>query len=665
MAAPARVRPRLLPSTEAVCTSTEQDMSVLVWRRAKYVGVSLGLALLASSAYGQYNERPGTVGSGIPGVDASGRSIKNKRVRAVHTTDPDLAGGTAYLIRKDPFLAYQLGRNLNFREFRTRDGVFAVVSNLGGPMPDGTTAKITANNHVSCSGCHNLPQGNAGGGVTFHKDSGFGRNTPHYYGAGITEMLAIQIRTEILLQIDTNGDGWVSAAESAAAPGSVTVVPSPGANAIDYGDPRLDHGLTGTPGLNNIFRVWYVDAAGQVVEGATEVDGVTTHGYNFNMIVWGWGQGGGRAALNPTNRAFLWDPYVAHSGLDSHDPSTLNDPDGDGVSLPTLVGAVQFPATHQAPDAGNTLDPLGFSRDDPDGDGYLTEISEGDLDLAEWFMLNHPRPGFAASGNNYARGVAIMDSLGCTECHVTNWEIYPQDANYAGDRRLFDYETTWKPNKKEFQGKLVKLYTQQGDELIPQRAGFMVQGIFTDFRHHYMGPDFEELDFGGTINDIWRTAPLWGAGSGFPWGHDGQSLTLEDVILRHGGEAENSRIAYENATNVTKNTLLRFLNRLRLYDVETTPADIEGDGMVRQNFMVAGRLTGFERFNAEWLFQVPGQVQGRAQNAEGIPIQSWALINVDDAYGQLLPYRIDSDDDGWPDVWDHAPNSTGYLDGVN
>ena len=37
-----------------------------------------------------------------------------------------------------------------------------------------------------------------GGGVTFHKDSGFGRNTPHYFGAGIVEMLAIQLRTELL-----------------------------------------------------------------------------------------------------------------------------------------------------------------------------------------------------------------------------------------------------------------------------------------------------------------------------------------------------------------------------------------------------------------------------------------------------------------------------------
>ena len=121
------------------------------------------------------------------------------------------------------------------------------------------------------------------------------------------------------------------------------------------------------------------------------MDNQTTFGYSFHLTVWGWGQGAGRGALNPTNRAFLWDPWKAHGGLEAHDPSSVLDPDGNGVSAPTLAGAIQFPVTHRPPDAGSALDPLGFSTDDPDGDGHLNEISEGDLDLAEWFMLHAPR----------------------------------------------------------------------------------------------------------------------------------------------------------------------------------------------------------------------------------------------------------------------------------
>ncbi|MEQ1634175.1 MAG: hypothetical protein ABL997_17480, partial [Planctomycetota bacterium] len=324
---------------------------------------SIALLLTAVPALAQYNERPDVLGSRSQACDASGRSIKDQRVRAISSRDEGEEGGTAWLFARDPFLAYQLGRDLNFREFRDRDGVFdARVSNLAGPMPDGVTAKITANNHTSCSGCHNLPQGNPGGGTNFHKDSGFGRQAPHYYGAGLTEMLALQVRAQLLWQIDRDRNGWVSIQESQQATEHAFVVPTEGAQAIDFGNPRLDGGATGRPRLDNIFRIWFVDANGRHVPQATSVDGAATHGYGFELVVWGWGQGRGRSALNPTNRAFLWDPFKAHSGLESHDPSTTDDPDGDGVSVPTVAGAIQFPATHRPADAGRTRDARGFSR---------------------------------------------------------------------------------------------------------------------------------------------------------------------------------------------------------------------------------------------------------------------------------------------------------------
>ncbi|MEM7199013.1 MAG: di-heme oxidoredictase family protein [Planctomycetota bacterium] len=631
--------------------------------------------LLGAALPAQFAERSALMGSGEPGVDCSGRSVKNKRVRAIHEPDASRAGGTGYFFDADPFLAYQLGRNLNFREFRERDGVFDLtVAGLAGPMPDGTTAKITANNQTSCLGCHNLPQGNPGGGPNFHKDSGFGRNTPHYYGGGIVEMLAIQVREELLSQLDTNGDGWVSAAESRAAGASVSATTGPRGESLDFGRPSLSRGATGTPSFNNIVRVWYVDQNGRTVAGASEVDGVSTHGYNFELIVWGWGQGTGRSALNPTNRAFLWDPWKAHGGLEAYDPSTMNDPDGDGVSEPTLAGAIQFPATHNAPDLGASSHRLGYSTDDPDGDGYLNEISEGDLDLAEWFMLNAPRPAFAGTPGEYRRGVAALDSLGCTDCHTADWTIRARSATpagrravgpeYAGDRRFFDLDVTWNTRTERLEGKLVPLYDKVGASYVRRHGAFAVRGFFSDLRHHEMGEGFAELDFGGTFNTEWRTPPLWGVGSGFPWGHDGQSLTIEDAIRRHGGEGLASRNAYNRASRATRQLVLSTLRKMVLYDIETLPADIDGDGKIAKQFVVAGTPTGRERFNAEWLFAVPVQIQGLVRNFDGKLVRSFAAVNLDAAYGQGLPLRVDSDDDGWPDVWDAAPAMAGYRDGV-
>ena len=49
----------------------------------------------------------------------------------------------------------------------------------------------------------------------------------------------------------------------------------------------------------------------------------------------------------------------------------------------------------------------------------------------------------------------------------------------------------------------------------------------------------------------------------------------------------------------------------------------------------------------------------------GLTQRSFAAVNLDDAYGLTLPFRIDSDLDGWPDVWDNAPFTQGFKDGVN
>lgn len=623
-------------------------------------------ALSATPAAAQFAERPHLPGSGEAAVDASGRSIKNPRIRAIHTEDPNQKGGTAYLIGRDPFLAYQLGRNLNFREFRDRDGVFSdQIAQLGGPMPDGTTAKITANNQVSCSGCHNLPTGNPGGGANFSKDSGFGRQTPHFYGSGIMEMLALQVRADLLSQLDKNGDGWVNAREANKAPATIGTRPEAGASEISFGSPRLDGGRTGSPEFNNIIRVWYVDKAGQHVPGASSIDLVATYGYNFEVVVWGWGQGVGHSALNPTNRAFVWDPMNAHSGLQACDNSTMKDPDGDGVSERTLSGAIQFPATHNAPDKGAVKDALGRSLDDPDGDGYIEEITDGDLDLAEWYLLNAPRPAFRGTQREYNAGVSLMKTMGCTTCHTASWDIRAKDDTYDGDRRFIDLDVTYNARKGRLEGELVRLYDEVGEDHVRRYDSYEVEGLFTDLRHHEMGKDFAELGFDGNVNSTWRTPPLWGVGSGFPWGHDGTSLTLEDVILRHGGEASMSRMAYLSATPRERDQLVDFLRDLVLYDIWTLPTDIDSDGKISDGFYVAGEDTGTEVFNAEWLFETPLKIQGSFVNSKGDTVRSHAGENIVQAYGLALPLRRDSDADGWPDSIDPCPHTTGYKDGCN
>ena len=110
--------------------------------------------------------------------------------------------------------------------------------------------------------------------------------------------------------------------------------------------------------------------------------------------------------------------------------------------------------------------------------------------------------------------------------------------------------------------------------------------------------------------------------------------------------------------------MLDFLESLVLYQTDRLPCDLDGDGQISEHFMVAGMDTGLERFNPEWLFRVPGKIEGPCTNVRGERITSFALTNVRAAYGLNLPYLKDSDGDGFPDVIDPAPHQAGFRDGV-
>src|SRR5438045_2338322 len=80
--------------------------------------------------------------------DLSGRSIKCRRVRAVHSTDPKEEGATAYLFQQDPWLAYQRGRELFVREFSRADGAFGESGKMAGQLLEDQTTKFATRDHV-------------------------------------------------------------------------------------------------------------------------------------------------------------------------------------------------------------------------------------------------------------------------------------------------------------------------------------------------------------------------------------------------------------------------------------------------------------------------------------------------------------------------------------
>jgi hypothetical protein len=136
------------------------------------------------------------------------------------------------------------------------------------------------------------------------------------------------------------------------------------------------------------------------------------------------------------------------------------------------------------------------------------------------------------------------------------------------------------------------------------------------------------------------------------------------VIRRHGGEALASRKNYDDLSDDVREALCAFLRSLVLFQTDRLPCDLTGSGTISDHFIVSGMDTGIERFNPEWLFRIPGKIEGPTESVKGDRIVSFALTNVREAYGLDLPYLKDSDHDGFPDVIDPEPFKTGYHDGV-
>ncbi len=103
---------------------------------------------------------------------------------------------------------------------------------------------------------------------------------------------------------------------------------------------------------------------------------------------------------------------------------------------------------------------------------------------------------------------------------------------------------------------------------IPALSGQRIHP-YTDLLLHDMGDGLADgrPDFVATGSE-WRTMPLWGIGlfektNGIPYYlHDGRARTIEEAILWHGGEAQNSKAAFMNLSKEDRSAVIQFLKSL-------------------------------------------------------------------------------------------------------
>ncbi|HEY9282772.1 MAG TPA: di-heme oxidoredictase family protein [Pyrinomonadaceae bacterium] len=142
-------------------------------------------------------------------------------------------------------------------------------------------------------------------------------------------------------------------------------------------------------------------------------------------------------------------------------------------------------------------------------------------------------------------GSLLFNSLNCAVCHTRSITTAPVGSVING-----------------------------GTFTVPLALGNKIIHPFSDFLLHDIGTGDGIVETNGelTRNKI-RTAPLWGLRTRDKFMHDGgssspptnsgaQSFTLNEVVLRHAGQATASRTAYQALTPVQKSQLIRFLRSL-------------------------------------------------------------------------------------------------------
>ncbi len=236
---------------------------------------------------------------------------------------------------------------------------------------------------------------------------------------------------------------------------------------------------------------------------------------------------------------------------------------------------------------------------DGDFDGVTNELSVGDLTALTIYMAALERPTSLVELDDLGlmdlatedraaitAGAEHFATVGCNSCHVEQmvldepifrepsrtpgfYDIVFPDGSSPANRGLrqdtvmsFDMRTDPPNNQVELaSGEMFHLGAVQTDA-----SGRGVVNWYTDLKRHDMGEALADpSDPLGIGAEMFMTRSLAGVGTTGPWLHDGRATTLSEAILMHGGDASQSRDAYEELSSEAQAELVAFLENLVIH----------------------------------------------------------------------------------------------------
>jgi hypothetical protein len=437
---------------------------------------------------------------------------------------------SAFVIARDPFRSIRRGRQIFQRKFTREQGQGPLESDGAGDI--NRNLAIGAGLADSCAACHGRPRGSAGSGgnVATRPDS---RDAPHLFGLGLKEMLA----DEITADLRAVRDGAIRDAR------------------------RLGHSVTRSLDSKGI----HFGSVTAFASGAVSTSNV--RGVSPDLRVRPFFLHGETTSI----RECIVAEWKAQMGLDAVDPDLAAAAAGRRIVTP---GGMVLDGSHEAIEAPPTAD----ASADPDGDGVASEIPQSLVDFMEFYLLHDFRAGRGEQNATTHAGRSIFLEIGCGSCHIP-------DLTLDRDRRVIDVETAFDPARGNPFSRLFATATPSftavddgsGHPSLkrPNFGRFVVRNIFTGFKRHDLGPNFHEINYDGTVRREFLTTPLWGVAATAPYGHDGRSIDLTEVILRHGGEAQRARNNFAALQRSRRRAVLEFLGSLVLFAPDDTASNLD------------------------------------------------------------------------------------------
>jgi hypothetical protein len=507
-------------------------MEKIIKKALSLTGVALSLGF-SSGVMAELNDittSPNTVNAGI-------QKSLSQQIGAGRG-DINTPGSSMYIIKRDPFRSIRRGRQIFQRKFQVKQGLGPRTNDGEGNLDlDGS---LGAGLTDSCAACHGRPRGGAGfGGDVFTRPDS--RDAPHLYGLGQVEMIADEMTTDLR----AIRDGAISRAEIKNR--DITVqLSSKGTN---YGkitahpDGSLD--TSAVEGVDEDLRVKPFFAQGATI----------------------------------SMREFIVGAFNAEMGLEAPDEDLEAASTGADVLTPAGMWLTGSQDNIEAP-------PVHSVFEDSDKDGLFNEIDTALIDHTEFYFLNYFSPGTYRQGASEENGKEYIDNIGCTSCHTPNMTI-------ENDRRVGSVETIYDPVNGIFNNMFATVtgtFYEDDDGSgfptlkLPVGNSFVVQGIYADFKRHDLGPEFWERNFDGTMQKEFVTEPLWGVGTTPPYGHDGRSINLHEVIMRHGGEAASARDRYDRLNSGKQLQIQAFLQSLVLFPPDDTASNLNPGDPTAENY---------------------------------------------------------------------------------